>query len=674
MSAAPFQSLDDFVAVPRLTGLVLSPDGSRLVAPVQALSSDRRRYVTALWEIDPGGGPARQLTRSASGEKSPVFLPDGDLLFVSERAEPTAGRAEASDADDGPGLWRLPMSGGEAEQVAGRPGGIGAVLVARDGGTVVVMGSALPGPMAEEAGLRAARRDAGVTAILHETLPVRHWDHDVGPACNRLFAVGQPDETGRRRLRDLTPDAGGALEDSDAAISPDGATIYTQWRVTHPGGRESSRLVAIEVSSGNRRVVAASDERAGDQHDYASAAVAPDGSWVAFIDTRVAQRERPPSLSLDIVDLGTGERRDLLAGFPLWPTAPVAGPDSSAVYFVADEAGHCPAWRVDVATGQVVRLTRSGAYTDLCPSPDGRHVYALLSHIDSPPRPVRLAATAADQDPVFLDAPGDVGPLPGRMEEVEAFSQDGARIRGFLALPTSEGRAPLVVFVHGGPIMSWNSWSWRRNPWLMVARGWAVLLADPGLSRGYGDEFVQRAWRQWGPVPFADLMAITDAVEERDDIDASRTAAMGGSYGGYMANWIAGHTDRFKAIVTHAGLWAMDRFAATTDHPGSWAMEWGYPEQDPERYQSDSPQSYARAITTPMLVTHGDKDYRVPVGEALALWSELVRHEVDAKFLLFPDEGHFVLKPGNFKVSCEMINAFLDHHVLGSEWVRPELL
>jgi dipeptidyl aminopeptidase/acylaminoacyl peptidase len=149
---------------------------------------------------------------------------------------------------------------------------------------------------------------------------------------------------------------------------------------------------------------------------------------------------------------------------------------------------------------------------------------------------------------------------------------------------------------------------------------------------------------------------------------------MGGSFGGYMANWIAGHTDRFKAIVSHAGLWALDQFIGMTDAPSYWYRAFGDPAAQPERYLANSPHLHVRDIVTPMLVIHGDKDYRVPVGEALRLWTDLSRHAKPAKFLYFPDENHWILKPGDVPVWYETVLAFLAEHVLGEEWQRPPLL
>jgi dipeptidyl aminopeptidase/acylaminoacyl peptidase len=204
-----------------------------------------------------------------------------------------------------------------------------------------------------------------------------------------------------------------------------------------------------------------------------------------------------------------------------------------------------------------------------------------------------------------------------------------------------------------------------------------LRLLVTGLSTGYGPAFVARGHGDWGNLPFTDLMTITDAAVARADIDADRTAAMGGSFGGYMANWIAGHTTRFRAIVSHASLWALDQMFATTDTPAEWRRQLGLPAAQPERYQANSPHLHAAAISTPMLVIHGDKDYRVPVGEALRLWADLSArpgHLAGAKFLYFPDENHWVLTPGNATVWYQTVSAFLAQHVRGEPWRRPDLL
>jgi dipeptidyl aminopeptidase/acylaminoacyl peptidase len=658
----PFHSMDDYLAVPRLGGLVLSPDGTRLVAPVQTLGPDGKKFLTSLWQIDPAGGPARRLTRSAEGEARPAFTPGGDLLFSSRRPDHSTEPDKRED-ERRPALWRLPVGGGEAELVLERPGGVSSILVAGGSGQVVVAGATLHGDAGTDADRRERRRQLGVSAMLHESTPVRHWDGDLGPDHDRYFALDSGSAP-----RDLTPDAVSALIETTAVLADDGATLFSGWRLTTPGGGESTAVAVIDVATGTRRLLQSEGRDSGEP------AVAHDGSWLVFVDQRRETPDICPSQTLSIMSWPDGEPRDLLPDFDLWPHGPVAAPASDAVFFTADQAGHGPVFRVEVASGQVTRLSRTGSYSELCPSPDGRHLYALRNHVDSPARAVRLDANGADQDPVYLDAPGDVGPLPGRLDEVFTEASDGTRIRSWLAHPDSAEPAPLLLWVHGGPLSSWNTWSWRWNPWLMVAQGWAVLLPDPGLSTGYGDAMVQRAWGQWGPVPYADVMAATDAVLERPDIDAGRTAMMGGSYGGYMANWIAGHTDRFRAIVSHASLWSLDHFLGTTDHPGFWVSEWDYPDTSPDRYALNSPDRHWDSITTPMLVIHGDKDYRVPIGEGLDLWTYLARKQVPAKFLYFPDEGHWVLKPGNVRLWYETVHAFLEHHVLGREWVRPELL
>jgi dipeptidyl aminopeptidase/acylaminoacyl peptidase len=213
----------------------------------------------------------------------------------------------------------------------------------------------------------------------------------------------------------------------------------------------------------------------------------------------------------------------------------------------------------------------------------------------------------------------------------------------------------------------------------MVAAGYAVLLPDPAFSTGYGQEFVQRGWGAWGDAPYTDLLAITDEVESRDDIDAGRTAAMGGSFGGYMANWVAGHTDRFKAIVTHASLWSLDEFGGSTDGGNYWDRE-----MTPEMMRANSPHRFVRDITSPVLVIHGDKDYRVPISQGLRLWYDLLVRSgrpadadgrTDHRFLYFPSENHWVLTPRHAILWYRVVLDFLAHHVLGKpEATVPSLL
>ena len=668
----PFHELPDFLTLPRLTGLALSPDGKRLVTTVAQLNAERNAFVSALWEIDPEGNrPARRLTRGATGEKSPAFTSDGGLLFVSTRPDP-----DRKPEEDRPGaLWLLPGDGGEARLVGERPGGITDPVTA--GGVVVVTSMTMPGAVsgADDERRRTARRDKKITAMLHTGYPVRLWDHDLGPDQARLLvgdlsSPGGP--AGRLEWRDLTPAPGAALRDTTTDVSPDGTCVVADWQVAEPHAASRSTLVACNLASGARRTLL--DDPA---YEFNAGQISPDGRTVAVIRTSRSTPERANQVDLVLVPLAGGPVRELTAAWDRWPLEVRWTPDSAALIVVADEHGRAPLFRVSARDAAVTRLTGDdGAYSDPRVSPDGESVYALRGAVDAPPAPVRVDAHAPDQRPVSLLGPTEAPTVPGSVTEVHTAAVDGTALRAWLVLPpgATEEPAPLLVWVHGGPMTSWNAWHWRWNPWLLAARGYAVLLPDPALSTGYGQAFLQRGWPHWGDAPYTDVLALADAAEARPDIDASRTAAMGGSFGGYMANWIAGHTDRFDAIVTHASLWAMDQFVRTTDAAYYWTTE--MTEQVASR---NSPHTHVDKITTPMLVIHGDKDYRVPIGEGLRLWWELLAEQADPenqphRFLFFPDENHWILKPQHAALWYETVIAFLDHHLLGKDFEVPDLL
>jgi dipeptidyl aminopeptidase/acylaminoacyl peptidase len=661
-------SLAVYNSIPRVGGLVLSPDGTRLVMSVQHLAPDGARFVTSLWELaaDGSSGP-RRLTYSEKGEANPAFLADGSLVFTSARPDPTAKEDEAEGR-----VWRLPAGGGEARSLVAVPAGVGALVAASQAPVVALRAELFSDSdgLEQDAEKGKRRKDSGTTAVLFDGYPIRYWDHELGPRHARLLRLsadpeGEPPAGPGAGPEDLTGDRGVALCEAQLSLSPDGKTVVaTSWRSIGKGFVETDLVL---IDSGGLRVLAT-------DADFSAPSISPDGRSVAVVRELRGSPDSAMDVTLWLIDRETGEGRDLTPGVDLWPATPVWAADGRALYFSADARGHRPIFRVELDTGQVTRLTSEGAFSSVCPSPDGSTLFALRSSVASPPQVVRVDADGAV---TALPTPGLPLRLPGTVTEVTAKAYDGVDLRAWLVLPEGacgERPAPLLLWVHGGPLASFNAWSWRWCPHLLAERGYAVLMPDPALSTGYGRAFVQRAWGAWGECAFTDLMAITDEALRRPDLDGSRSGAMGGSYGGYMTNWIAGHTDRFKAIVTHAGLWALDQFHGTTDTGTYWEHEMGDPYRDPRRWVENSPERHVAAIRTPMLVIHGLKDYRVPVSEALRLWTDLQRHDVPGRCLLFPDESHWIVKPGNVRVWYETALAFLDQHVLGKDWRQPDLL
>ena len=311
-------------------------------------------------------------------------------------------------------------------------------------------------------------------------------------------------------------------------------------------------------------------------------------------------------------------------------------------------------------------------------SPDGRAVYALRSAVDSPPAPVRIDPERPSRSRCGCSARRRTSPLPGRLTEVTTTADDGVPLRAWLVLPETaapDRPAPLLLWIHGGPLSSWNAWSWRWNPWLMAARGYAVLLPDPALSTGYGHDFIQRGWGAWGGEPFTDLMAITDAAVARPDIDGDRTAAMGGSFGGYMANWVATQTDRFRAIVTHASLWHLDAFAGTTDDAVVLVA------------RVRRPAAEAGAVPGELAAPAGGEHPHPDAGDprrqglpgadrrgAAALVRPGPRSRCRRSSSTSRTRTTGCSPPATRRSGTRPSFAFLAQHVLGQEWRRPELL
>lgn len=674
-------TIDAFLGLPRLSDLRLSPDGSKLVVKTEYVPKGTKRFASALYEIDPmGESPCRRLTHLASRESKAIFAPNGSLLFTS--AFPESRLADVDPHDNKPALWKMPAGGGEPHLLAKPPGGIEAIAVAHEAGMLVLASNSYSnsGSWEEDAKREDARRVAGIKAMLFTEYPIRFWDQYLGPGERHLYVIPLLDDgISAGAVQDLLPFPGTSLNateflnSSSFVITPNGATVVAnRWR-DDKSRQRFLELVAIDNASGKTWTLAEDDA------SYKDLVCSPDGRWIAAVRQGRCTPDYVADTTLCLIEIETGHKRNVLEGFDRWPMNPVWAPSSSAVFFTADDEGHSPIFRVDTTSGLVTQLAGSGAYSDLCPSPDGRTLFALRSTISDPPHPVALDLYTEVVTPRRLPSFEELDglELETRVKRVSTVAKDGTPVQSWLVLPPEasvEIPAPLATCIHGGPLDSWNSWHWRWNPHVLAEAGWAVLLPDPALSTGYGLGYIRRGWGRWGDVVYGDIMSAVDSALRRGEIDSECAVAMGGSFGGYMVNWIAGHVDRFRALVAHAGKWDLESFHGTTDMGWWWEQQLGDPYEDGSRYHENSPRPSVKSIDTPMLITHGARDYRVAVSEAIRAWTDLKRNGVRATFLYFPDEGHWITKPNNIRIWYETILRFLDQHARGQEWKKPDLL
>lgn len=661
-------TVEDLITMHRLAEAQLSRDGRWVVFTVATPDMDANRNATNLWMTPAAGGEAIQLTRTGK-DSSPKWSPDGKTIaFLSARS---------GDSQ----VYILSMEGGEARPATKLSTGADIVKWSPDGKTIAFTSSVYPdcvtrsaGPTNNDDECNKKRNDEKeknkVKAHVAERLLYRHWTHwNEGPRAH-LFVTAAD---GSSEVKDLTPGANYDVppdqrgEDSDINFSPDSKEIcFTAVTDKVEATSTNGDLFVVPVNGGTE------PKRITTQPGFDGNPVySPDGKYIAYHAQLTAGYESD-RWRVMLFDRASGKSENLTeTTFDRGATSLAWSPDSKTIYFLAENETQQPVYVMAAKAGATPKKVMDGFNAAFELSEDGK---TLLLTRTSLTMPSEIFVAASDGTGLRQITHANEALLEKlEMNAPETFwfeGAEGTKVEAMLIRPPqfdAKKRYPLLVLLHGGPQTMWsNAWGYRWNAEVFSGAGYVTLMINRRGSTGYGQKFTDEIMNDWGGKPYVDVMkGVDEALEKFAYIDKTKMAAAGGSYGGYMADWIATHTDRFKALVSHAGIFDKVSMYATEE---LWFEDHdmqGTPWSNPESYHKWAPETYASALgkyKTPTLVFAGEKDYRVPYTQSLEFFSALQRQGVPSKLVVFPDEGHWVLKPLNsqfwYKTFIEWVDKY----------------
>ena len=708
----PF-TFEDMMKLKRVGEPEVSPDGKWVIFSVVDVDLEANTKTPHIWIVPTAGGQEREIIADQDADR-PRWSPGGrHFAFVSTKEG--GSQIWVADFDTAAGtVAEVRKLTSIATEASGE-------LWSPDGNSILFTSDVFPqcdGKPAEEASCNARTREeqekSKVKALTFTSLLYRHWNaykegtrthiFVIPEFCAQKVAPGCP----AGEARDLTPgdydspvfSLGGQ---DNYAFSPDGQEIcYASNHDKNPAASTNNDLWIVKfnvgvISGHSTYPLPAENITADNPASDSTPLYSPDGRYIAY---RAQQRPGYESdrFRLMLYDRKTREKKNLTENFDRWVGDFAWSPHSSSIYFVAENAGE--SWiyqRILDGTNwkgtsgyhkdsDVLELIK-GFNGDPSVSAAGEKLLFTRMSLQGPTEIRSLPIDSCFYAPPICDGAGFPGfPLSEEASQVltrindsilsqvamsplESFWFTGAhgdKVEGFLVKPPSfdpSKKYPVKFLIHGGPQGAWgDDWSYRWNPELFAANGYVVIMINFHGSTGYGQKFIDAINGDWGGAPFEDLMKGLDYAEEHYPfIDKSRECALGASYGGYMANWILGHTDRFKCIVTHDGMFNAESAWGTTEE--LWFNNWefkGTPYDNRASYEKWSPHQYAKNFKTPTLVIHGQRDYRLDVSEGLQLFTTLQMEGAPSKMLYFPDEGHWVMKPQNSQLWYKTVNDWVD--------------
>ena len=700
-------TFEDMMQMKRLGDTAVSPDGKWLAYSVTTVDLAKNTKTAELWLQAIAGGEPFKLAVGQLGDSGVQFAPDDKrILFLSSRDGGQqiwiAGFDPATGATSN--AKKLTAIATESDNAKWSPDSKSIVF------TSAVYPDCAPITTADfktgnqcNADRDKALADSKVKAQIFTQLLYRHWDHYTGDKRFHLFQVLA--ESGE--IRDLNPNDPHdvppfSLDWSGCGcdFSPDSRELaFTENPDPVPAISTSAQIYTLDLTDPSAKPVKVSASAGGNFNP----AYSPDGRYLAWRSQARAGYESD-KFRLMLYDRAAKTIRDLLPKFDNWVDEFAWGQNSQYITFISADEGEAPLFALNITSGEVTRGTQQdGEYSDIYTLVNGSVIAARMT-VSQPGDVVRLFQLVGVEQsgvsrqiskkrtiftnsvvvsyfPTALTHLNDALLAQLDLPKLESFwftATDGAKLEGFLIRPPGFDPAkkyPVKFLIHGGPESNWgDDWSYRWNAELFAANGYVVVMINFRGSTGYGQQFVDAINGDWGGKPFTDLMTGLDYAEQHYPfIDKDRECALGASYGGYMANWILGHTNRFKCIVSHDGMFNAESAFGTTEE--DWFNIWefktpeskgghpwdyyGKPDGD-NPYRKWSPSLYAKNFKTPTLVIHGQLDYRLDVSEGFQLFDTLQLEGVPSKMLYFPDEGHWVLKPQNSQLWWKTVNDWVD--------------
>jgi dipeptidyl aminopeptidase/acylaminoacyl peptidase len=647
-------TIEDLLSFGRVTNPQISPDGKTIAFVVTYQLKEENTSTSNIYLVPVADGEIRQFTNAKGQNDNPRWMPDGKkIAFISSRD----GKSQ---------IWTIPVTGGEANKVSHIATEAADLIISPDGKWFAFTSDIYPDCPDEDCNAKRLQEveKSKVKAKIFTKLPYRVWKDWKDGKRSHLFVMPS---TGGKAI-DVTPgdfdtppiDLGGYW---DYAFSPDSKEIvFTKNPDTLVAISTNNDIYIVPIEGGKEKKI--TDNPANDSQPLYS----PDGKYIAYRMMRRAGFEADRR-ELVLFERTTSKLINLTESFDYSVDDVVWSPDSKQLFFNANDKGNVSIFKVGINEKKVETILANGWNSRLVLTPDGKTIVIIRESAPMPAEIFRIDNDGKNLKQItFINRDRTIELKMNALENFWFEGSGGTKVQGFLLKPplfNAAKKYPVIFLVHGGPQSQWgDDFHYRWNSQMFASRGYIVVMINPRGSTGYGQKFTDEISKDWGGKVYKDLMKGLDyVIKTYPFVDGNRIAGAGASYGGYMMNWILGHTDRFKCLVSHDGMFNPASAYGTTEE--LWFNEWdfgGTPYKNPELFKKWSPMEFAQNFKTPTLVIHGQQDYRLDVSEGFQLFTALQRQGVKSKMLYFPDEYHFVVKPLNVELWYNTVLDWIDEN------------